>query len=89
MKCDYNEAKTYCSVSLLSLLLKKMQKSADRHIKDIVMKDILCIKTNLPIKLESCTSQSGGTHCEVQLKKKLPQGSSLTQELLTEPTLRQ
>lgn len=55
-KCDYNEAKTSWSISLLSFLLKKMQKLAYRHIKDI-----LCIETNLHIKLESSTSQSGDT----------------------------
>jgi hypothetical protein len=46
-----------------------MHKLADGHIKDTAAKDTLCIKTNLPVKLGSCTSQSADTHCEVQLKK--------------------
>lgn len=51
------------------------------------MKDILWIKTNLHIKLGSCTSQSGDTHYVVQLKKGKPQGLSLKQERMLSPPL--
>jgi hypothetical protein len=40
-KSDYTKAKAYCLISLLSFLLKMMEKLVDRHIRDGVLKEYL------------------------------------------------
>jgi hypothetical protein len=37
-KLDYNEAKAYCPIRLLSFFLKTMEKLVDRHIRDSALK---------------------------------------------------
>jgi hypothetical protein len=70
-KCDYNEAKTSCPISLLSFLLKKMQKLADRHIKDYSNEGYPLHQNQFAYQTGKLHfTKSGDTHCVAQLKKK-------------------